>query len=93
LSVLFSREMSLEAHERIVEAMEVRHREDLAKMSMQLAVYRQALEAAGVEPPDAEGEDLLRMLRECAAVVSTASEFAAGLGSARELLDNSWLLR
>ena len=61
-------------------------RVELAKREMQLVRYRQTLEEHGIEPPDMDGADLLEMWRDCRAVISTASEFVAHLGSAKELL-------
>lgn len=75
---------------RVLEAMEERHRSDLGQMAMQLARYRMALEDNGIEPPDMQEAELLQMWRDCAAVVETASEVVAKLGTAKELLADSW---
>jgi hypothetical protein len=72
-----------------VELLEARvneYRLELAKREMQLVRYRLALEAHGIDPPDAEGADLVEMWRDCRAVISTASEFTMRLGTAKELL-------
>jgi hypothetical protein len=69
-----------------LEAVEHEHRVELAKLRMLLVRYRQVMEEHGITPPDVEGEELLRMWRDCRAVISTASEFVANLGSAKELL-------
>ncbi len=74
------------AHIEAVTAMRAEHRRELAKLRMQLIAYRQALEAHGIEPPDHDDDDLMEMWRDCRAVISTASHFAANLRSARELL-------
>ena len=79
--------MTDQDHRRIVEAMQTAHRAELGKLGMQLALYRATLEDHGVEPPDKDGEDLLRLWRNAATVVTTASEFVTDLGSAKELLD------
>src|SRR5262249_43250374 len=72
------------------QAREVEHRTEMAKLRMQLIRYREALEAAGVAPPDMDGADLLELWRKCRSVVEAASECLAILGSSRELLDESW---
>ena len=68
------------------EAVTLEHRLELAKVRMQLVVYRECLEEHGIEPPDKDGAELLDMYRRCSAVISTASEFTASLGSAKEML-------
>lgn len=73
----------------IIEAMELEHRAELAKARMQVIRYRKALEDHGIEPPDADGDDFLQMWRDCSSVISTASDFVANLGSAKELLRDS----
>lgn len=70
----------------LVEAQDHEHRMEVARLQMQLVRYREALEEAGIEPPDSEAAELLAMWRECRAVISTASEFVAYLGTAKELL-------
>jgi hypothetical protein len=70
----------------MIEAMRMEHRLELAKREMQLVRYRQALLDHGIEPPDADGEELLAMWEECRHVVTTASEFVMRLGSQKELL-------
>ena len=70
----------------LLEARVEEYRLELAKRDMVIVRYRQALEAAGVEPPDLEGEDLLQLWRDCRAVISTASEFVTRLGTSKELL-------
>jgi hypothetical protein len=77
-----TRALPLEA----VEAMRDEHRLELAKLRMQLALYRQSLVAAGIDPPDRDGAELLQMWQDCRAVISTASHFTASLRSAKELL-------
>lgn len=72
--------------EEMVESLELGHREELAKMEMQLALYRSVLEQHGIDPPNEEGRELLKLWRDSAAVITTASEFVAGLGSAKELV-------
>jgi hypothetical protein len=70
----------------MVEAIRDEHRVELAKLRMQLVLYRQALIDAGVDPPDRDGEELMEMWRDCRAVITTASHFTAQLRSAKELL-------
>jgi len=78
--------MTVEEHGRIVETMIQEHRVELAKMELQLALYRGALEEAGIEPPDRAGAELLQMWRDASAVVRTTADFTARLGSAKELI-------
>lgn len=70
----------------VVEAMAAEHRVELAKRDMQVVRYRKALLEHGIEPPDADGEDLLQMLQDCRHVISTASQFVMRLGTGKELL-------
>jgi hypothetical protein len=70
----------------VLEAMAAEHRIELAKRDMQLVRYRSALEEHGIEPPDMDGEELLRMWRDCRHVMSTASQFVMRLGTSKELL-------
>ncbi len=67
------------------EAVALAYRGEVAKLKMQLVVYRQALLDAGIEPPDRDGEELLELVRRCNAVVTSASEVIHHLGSAKEL--------
>lgn len=53
---------------------------------MQLVAYREALVAAGLEPPDEDGEDLLRMWESCKLVIRAAQGALAELGTSKELL-------
>jgi hypothetical protein len=71
-----------------LEAMELEHRGEIAKLRMQLVIYRERLMEHGIEPPDRDSDELLDLYRRCSAVISTASEFAASLGSAKELLQD-----
>lgn len=59
---------------------------EIAKLKMQLLVYREALTDNGIEPPDLEGEDLLRMWESCKAVIKAAHGALAELGTSKELL-------
>ena len=70
----------------ILEAEQLVLREELGKLALTVARYRMVLEQHGIEPPDDEGAELLKMWRDCATVVTTASEFSSRLGSAKELL-------
>jgi hypothetical protein len=72
------------------EALTLEHRTELAKVRMQLVIYRKCLEEHGIEPPDKDGAELLEMYRHCSAVITTASDFVSHLGSAKELLMGSW---
>lgn len=76
----------LEMHERIVESIETRHRADVGKLAIKLALYQEALEREGIEAPDPDGAELLKFWRDCASVVSTASDFVSELGTAKELI-------
>lgn len=69
-----------------VEAVHATYRETMARMQMQLIVYRQTLIDHGIEPPDNTGEELMEMYHDCRAVITTASEFVGRLRSAKELL-------
>lgn len=72
-------------------AKEHEHRAEIARARMQLVLYRAALEQHGIVPPDRDGEELLALYRRCCAVISTASEFVAEMGTAKEFLtDQSW---
>ncbi len=73
----------------MLEAKEAEHRLELAKAQMQLACYREALEEHGIEPPDKSAAELLQMWRDCAAVISSASDMVVGLGTAKELLSRT----
>lgn len=77
-----SRTVPVELFEARVEEL----RMEQVKLQMQLVRYRDALEQAGIEPPDATGAELLAMWRDCRTVISTASEFVMRLGSSKELL-------
>lgn len=59
---------------------------EIAKLKMQLVVYRDALLAAGIEPPDMEGEDLLAMWKVCSRVIDAAHECVGNLGTSKELI-------
>jgi hypothetical protein len=75
----------------MLEAKDLEHRVELAKAHMLVAVYRATLVEHGIEPPDPTGEDLLQMWRNASAVISSASEFVAHLGTSKELLSGqSW---
>ena len=65
----------------MLEAKELEHRVELAKAQMLLVRYREVMEEHGIEPPDMTGEELLQMWRDCSAVISTASDFVAKLGT------------
>jgi len=72
--------------EAIADSLHTSYRSEIARLKMQLVLYRKVLLDNGIEPPDREGEDLLDMVRECGTVVSTASAFVQHLGTAKELL-------
>lgn len=78
--------ITVDEHRRVVEAIHHSYRLELGKQGMQLARYAAALEEAGVERPDATGDELLAMWRQAAAVVNTASAFVAHLGTEKELI-------
>jgi len=73
----------------LLDAKEHEHRLELAKAHMQLVRYRALLEENGIEPPDLSGDDLLQMWRDCSAVISTASDFVARLGTSKELISET----
>lgn len=73
-----------------LEAATLEHRRELAKVRMQLVIYRDTLELNGIDPPDKDGAELLELYRRMSAVISTASEVVAVLGPAKELLQDSW---
>ena len=64
----------------------VAYGQEIAKLKMQLLLYREALQANGIEPPDGDGEDLMRMWESCKAVISAAHGCIAELGTSKELL-------
>ncbi len=70
----------------LLEARIADYRKTEAVLTMRLIRYGEALKAAGVEPPDDTEDELLQMWRNAQAVLTTASEFVAHLGSAKELL-------
>lgn len=73
-------------HRRIVQGLEQAHRVEIGKLGMKIAVLAAALEDGGLAVPDPDAVELLRMWRTAAGVVSTASEFVAELGTAKELI-------
>jgi len=75
-----------ESYARVLEAQSAEYKLELVKRDMQLIKYREALIAHGIEPPDADGEELLQMWQECRHVISTASQFVMKLGTQKELL-------
>ncbi len=72
----------------LLEGVQLEHRAEVAKLRMQLVIYRERLMENGIEPPDRDSDELLDLYRRCCAVISTASELAAGLGSAKEMLQD-----
>lgn len=70
----------------VMEAKETEYRLELAKERMRVLRYRDLLEEHGIEPPDLDDEQLVQMLRDARAVITTASEFVAHLGTAKELI-------
>jgi hypothetical protein len=71
-----------------LEAIQLEHRAEIAKLRMQIVIYREKLMENGIEPPDRDSDELLALYRRCSAVISTASEFAVSLGSAKEMLQD-----
>jgi hypothetical protein len=71
-------------------AIEMRHREELGRLTMQLLLYRKALADNGIELPDSDGEDLEALWSSCKNVVRAASQLVATLGTSAELLQESW---
>jgi hypothetical protein len=63
---------------------------EIAKLKMQLVNYRAFIEQHDLEPPDLEGEDLLRMWHNCEAVIRAAHVCIADLGTSKELLSDRW---
>lgn len=72
--------------EDVVLPLHVTYGQEIAKLKMQVLRYREALVDAGIEPPDAEGKDLLDMWNACKAVVGAAHDCVAQLGTSKELL-------
>ena len=66
-------------------------RAELNKLACLVAEQRLMLEAAGIEPPSREGAGLVQLCRSSAALVRSSADFVQGLGSARELLEDSWV--
>ncbi len=62
------------------------HQDEVAKLVMEIIVLREALVAAGVEPPETTGDDLLKLWRSCQVVVDAASKLVSTLGTSAELL-------
>lgn len=63
---------------------------EIAKLKMQLAVYRGCLVEHGIEPPDREGQELLEMWQSCKRVIAAAQSCVAQLGTSKELLAERW---
>lgn len=79
----------IEQHEQVAavaDSIHANYRSEVAKLKMQLVLYRKALLEHGIEPPDAEGDDLLALVNDCNSVISTTSAFVQHLGAAKELL-------
>jgi hypothetical protein len=76
----------VEVPNELLEARVHEHRQEVARLRMQLVLYREKLVEHGIEPPDRDDEELMLMWRNCRAVISSASHFVASLGSAKELL-------
>lgn len=70
----------------LLEARVQEHRQQEAVLTMRLVRYREALEENGITPPDDTDDELLALWRDARAVVTTASEFVAHLGTAKEWL-------
>lgn len=70
----------------VFEAEKLIHSEEMAKLAMQLVVYRDTLEQHGIEPPDKNGAELLQMWRDCRHVIDTAHKFVMNLGTSKEML-------
>jgi hypothetical protein len=66
---------------------EHRHREELAKRSMEIVALRQQVRDLGAEPVTKSGDDWLELYRYCSRVVVAASELVAQLGTSKELLE------
>lgn len=73
-----------------LEWVEHRHRQELAKLGMEIAVLRQQLLDAGLEPKTKTGQEWLDMFRSCSKVMRIAHDALANLGSSKELLQDSW---
>ena len=70
----------------LLEARVQEHRQTEAILTMRIVRYREVLEENGIDPPDDTDDELLALWREARAVVSTASDFVAHLGTAKEWL-------
>lgn len=75
-----------ETEQAVADSVHAAYRGEVARLKMQLVLYRETLLEHGIDPPDRDGDDLLQMVRDCNAVISTASMFVHHLGSAKELL-------
>jgi hypothetical protein len=61
------------------------HRVEMAKLRMQLIIYRETLISHGIEPPDRDDDELMQLYERARIVVSSASSFVAGMKSEKEL--------
>jgi len=78
----------LSQHLATIQALRQQHKEEVGRLGMRVALLRAALENAGIEPPVADGDELLQMWRHASAVISSASAFVDHLGTSKELVDN-----
>lgn len=78
--------MTLSYWQDMIEAKELEHRVEVNRLKAKLALYRMALEDAGIQPPDGEAADVVQLWRDTAAVIDTTSTFVERLGSAKELI-------
>jgi len=67
-------------------AVAISYRAEMAKLKLQLVLYRDTLLANGIEPPDRDGEELLELWRQSARVITAASDFVHNLGSGKEMM-------
>ena len=67
------------------------YRTKINQLEAQLLLYRMALIDAGIEPPDAGGEDLVRIMELIQALTVASTDFVQFFGSGREMWsDRSW---
>ena len=71
---------------RVVDALKAEHREEVGKLAMQLALYRDVIVDAGLEPPDRDGEDLLRLWQTTAEVMVAVAELIHVYGTSKEMI-------
>ena len=75
-----------ESLQAVVSAMKSEHRRDMARVRMECQLLRAQLRANVVEPVCPDDDELDRLWNAARATLSSASDFVAVLGGAKELL-------